>query len=223
MMKTILVLAVHPDDETIGCGGTLLKLGQMGCELHWLIATSASTADGYSEKFVQARQTQIEQVGQAYAFTGIHRLKLPAARVETVPLGAIVGSLSSLFKQIAPDTLFLPFANDVHSDHRLLFDAAFSCAKSFRLPSLKHLYMMETLSETEFAPAIPGRTFTPNSFVDISAFFDNKLEILNIYQSEIAAHPFPRSPVNVTSLALHRGATAGCRYAESFMLLKEIW
>ena len=222
-MKRALVMAVHPDDETIGCGGTLLKLRELGYELHWMIATSATEAGGYSERFVKAREVQIERVAQAYAFAGIHKLQLPAARVETVPLGSIIGTLAGLFKQIAPDTMFLPFYCDVHSDHRILFDACFSCTKSFRLPSLKRIYMMETLSETEFAPSIPGRTFVPNTFVDISSYFDKKLEILNLYESEVAEHPFPRSLLNVTSLASYRGATAGCSHAESFMLLKEIW
>ena len=82
--------------------------------------------------------------------------------------------------------------------------------------------MMETISETEFAPPLGGRVFMPNVFVDISEHFPMKIKIMQIYQSELERHPFPRSLENIESLAKLRGATAGCNYAEAFMLLKEI-
>jgi LmbE family N-acetylglucosaminyl deacetylase len=82
--------------------------------------------------------------------------------------------------------------------------------------------MMETLSETEFAPSTKEDSFIPNVFVDISDFMERKIEIMNIFTTEIATHPFPRSERNIKALATFRGATAGCNYAESFVLLKEI-
>ena len=81
---------------------------------------------------------------------------------------------------------------------------------------------METLSETEFALSMKEESFVPNVYVDISEFFEKKLEIMRIYESELGDHPFPRSERNLKALATLRGATAGCEYAESFMLLKEI-
>ena len=82
--------------------------------------------------------------------------------------------------------------------------------------------MMETLSETEFAPSIQKDSFVPNTFVDIAKHIDKKMQIMNIYKSEINKHPFPRSNKNIKALATFRGATCGFKYAESFMLLKEI-
>jgi LmbE family N-acetylglucosaminyl deacetylase len=82
--------------------------------------------------------------------------------------------------------------------------------------------MMETLSETEFTPSTKEDSFTPNLFIDITNFIDRKIEIMNIYKGETGPHPFPRSERNIRSLATFRGATAGCEYAESFMILKEI-
>ena len=82
--------------------------------------------------------------------------------------------------------------------------------------------MMETLSETEFAPSTKEDSFVPNVFVDISEFMDKKIELMNIYESEIGKHPFPRSERNIRALATYRGATSNCNYAESFELLKEI-
>lgn len=82
--------------------------------------------------------------------------------------------------------------------------------------------MIETLSETEFSPSTKEDNFIPNVFVDISEYMDKKLEIIKIFDSEIEEHPFPRSLRNIKALATFRGATAGCEYAESFVLLKEI-
>ena len=82
--------------------------------------------------------------------------------------------------------------------------------------------MMETLSETEFSFCINEGNFFPNVFVDISNVMDKKIEIMNIYENEIGDHPFPRSEKNIRALATFRGATSGCDYAESFMLVKEI-
>ena len=82
--------------------------------------------------------------------------------------------------------------------------------------------MVETLSETEFAPSTKEDSFIPNVFVDISNFMDKKLEIMNVFKSEMGEHPFPRSERNLLALGTLRGATAGCEYAESFVLLKEI-
>jgi LmbE family N-acetylglucosaminyl deacetylase len=82
--------------------------------------------------------------------------------------------------------------------------------------------MIETLSETEFAPSTKEDSFIPNVFVDISEYFEKKIEIMKVFESEIAPHPFPRSERNLRAIATFRGATCGCEYAESFMLLKEI-
>ena len=81
---------------------------------------------------------------------------------------------------------------------------------------------METLSETEFSLSTKDDSFIPNVFVDISDYMDKKIEIMKIYKGEMGMHPFPRSERNIKALATYRGATSGCEYAESFMLLKEI-
>ena len=127
-----------------------------------------------------------------------------------------------MFRQVEPNIVYLPFKSDVHTDHQIAFKAAYSCTKTFRCPSTKKIIMMETLSETEFTPSTKEDSFIPNMFVDITDFIDRKIEIMNIYKSELADHPFPRSEKNILALATVRGATAGCEYAESFMIVKEI-
>lgn len=218
MKNKILVLAAHPDDETLGCGGTLLKHKAAGDSTHWLIATTISEEHGY----YKTREQEIERVNQLYDFDSVHNLRLKTMQVDEYSMTDLIGKISAVIQEVQPNIIYLPFKSDVHSDHRKLFEAAFSCTKSFRYPFIKKIYMMETLSETEFAPSTKEDSFVPNVFVDITPYIEKKLEIMRVFSSEIGEHPFPRSERNIRALATLRGATAGCEYAESFMLLKKI-
>ena len=221
-MKKILVVAVHPDDETLGCGGTLLKHKKKGDRTYWLIATEAKEEDGFPMDFIIQREKEIEAVSAAYGFDGIHCMKLSPTKIDKEMNWLLIQRIKSVVDDIQPEIIYLPFRRDVHSDHRMVFDACFSVLKQFRAKFVKAIYMMEVLSETEFAPALQSESFIPNVFVDISEYLNKKIEIMKLYQSELGTHPFPRSEDNIKALATYRGATAGCRYAESFMLLKEI-
>jgi len=217
-MNKVLVIAVHPDDETLGCGGTLLKHKADGDEIHWLIGTQTNP----SSDFYKIRTKEIDTVTQMYRFDSVHNLELKTMQVDEYSMSELIGKISSVINDVKPNIIYLPFKGDVHSDHRHIFDAAYSCTKSFRYPFIEKIYMIETLSETEFAPSTKEDSFVPNVFVDITAHMDKKFEIMKVFKSEIAEHPFPRSLKNIEALATLRGATAGCEYAESFMLLKEI-
>ena len=83
--------------------------------------------------------------------------------------------------------------------------------------------MYETISETDFAPPLPENAFMPNYYVDITPFLEKKIEIMKIFASELGEHPFPRSIRNIKALAINRGSQSGVEYAESFMIIKEIW
>lgn len=218
MKNKVLIIAVHPDDETLGCGGTLLKHKADGDEIYWLICTDIDKTHNYYE----TRQDEIKIVGQLYGFEAIYNLDLKTMRVDEYSMSELIYKISSIICDVKPSVIYLPFKNDVHSDHRKIFEAAYSCTKSFRYPFIKKIYMMETLSETEFAPSTKEDGFIPNVFIDISKYFEKKIEIMKKFKSEVAEHPFPRSERNLRSLATLRGATAGCEYAESFVLLKEI-
>lgn len=220
-MDNVLIVAVHPDDETLGCGGTLLKHKADGDSIHWMIATDVKESEGFTIEVVKRRGKEIEQVAQMYGFNSTHKLGLSTMRVDEYTMSELIGSISKIINEIKPSIIYLPFKGDVHSDHRHIFEAAYSCTKSFRYPFIKKIYMVETLSETEFAPSTKEDSFVPNVFVDISKHMDKKLEIMKVFESEIAAHPFPRSIRNLKALATIRGATAGYEYAESFVLLKE--
>jgi len=217
-MNKVLVIAVHPDDETLGCGGTLLKHKDNGDEIHWLICTQTDP----KEEFFKTRESEIKKVFEQYEFDSIHKLCLNSVHVDEYSMSELVEKISKVIQDIKPTILYLPFKGDVHSDHRSIFQATYSCTKSFRYPYIKKIYMMEVLSETEFAPSTKEDSYIPNVFVDISEYIEKKIDIMKIYDSEIAEHPFPRSERNLRALATLRGATAGCEFAESFILLKEI-
>jgi len=221
-MSRVLVLAVHPDDETLGCGGALLKHSASGDECHWLIATSMKRGERFSGREMLRRDKEIKKVAEMYSFRGVHKLDLPTMMTDTVPMAKIVSTVAAVMQKVRPEIMYIPFIGDTHSDHRVLAHAACSCAKTFRSPFLRRVLMMETLSETEFAPGLGGLAFIPNYFVDITPFLQRKSDIMRLYVSETAAHPFPRSEQNIKALASFRGATANCGYAEAFMLLKEL-
>lgn len=219
-MNKVLVVAVHPDDETIACGGTLLKHKANGDEIHWLICTETNKET--HPEFYETRKEEIQKVSEIFQFDSVRYLNLLATKVDEYTDSERVGGISKVMSEIHPNIIYLPFRGDIHSDHRYIFDAAYSCTKSFRYPFVKKVLMMEAPSETEFALSIPSQSFIPNVFNDISEYIDKKVEITKVYESEIGEHPFPRSEKTIRALAAYRGSTCGCHAAESFMLLKEI-
>lgn len=221
MNEKLLVIATHPDDETLGCGGTLLRYKEEGAQIHWLIVTSMTKEGGYSAAKISKRQNEIYEVNKLYDFTSFTLLDFPASRLDEIPMSKIVSAISEVIYQINPTQVILPYFNDVHTDHQQVFSAAYSCTKSFRFPSVKKVMMMEVPSETDFCPSTDV-TFSPNFFVNITNYLERKLEILRVFEGEIKPHPFPRSEENIRALAILRGATAGFHYAESFVVLKEI-
>lgn len=215
-----LVIAPHPDDELLGCGGTLLRRKAEGAELCWLIVTAMKEDFGWPVEQIQSRENEIDKVATAVGFDRVVNLRLPAARLDAMPLAQIIGEFSEVFGSFQPTEVFVPHRGDVHSDHRVVYEAAISCCKWFRYPSVRRVLSYETLSETDFGLA-REEVFAPNFFVDISSTFERKLELLSIYRSELSALPFPRSFDAVRAMAQVRGVAAGCLAAEAFELLRE--
>lgn len=219
-MKEIMVIAPHPDDETLGCGGTLLHHKNTGDRIHWLIVTQLSELLGFSKENIELRHQEIQKVSERYEFESVHHLNFPTTQLETIPMKKWVEVLSSVFSLVKPEVIYLPYAYDVHSDHRIVFQAVSSSVKWFRSHFIRRILSYETLSETEFN-LDPQGTFLPNVFVDIGPFLEKKIEIAKIYESEMGDFPFPRSLKAIESLAYFRGSMSGFRAAEAFMLLKE--
>ncbi len=218
MRDRILVVAAHPDDETLGCGGTLLKHKANDDQTHWLICTSLNK----NHKYYHVREKEIQRVSKLFNFNSVNSLPFETTKIDQYSMNEIIEKMSKIINKIKPNVIYLPFKEDVHSDHKKIFEASYSCTKSFRYSFIKKIYMMETLSETEFAPSIKKDSFIPNTFVNITKYMNKKIKIMKVYKSEIDKHPFPRSERSIRALASLRGSTSRCEYAESFVLLKEM-
>ena len=221
-MRKVLVVAPHADDETLGCGGTLLKHFDEGDEIYWCLVTDMSLESGFLQAQIEARELEISKIIELYGFKETYRLGFPPAALEAVPMKDIVQAMSSVVDKLHPEIIYSVFRNDVHSDHSVVSDAVMAATKSFRYPSVKRILAFETLSETEFSLRVDGEYFRPNVFVNIDKYLTEKIEIMDQFNSEMGEFPFPRSVGAIQALAKYRGVQAGCHSAEAFMLLKEI-
>ncbi len=221
-MKNILVIAPHPDDETLGCGGTLLRHVSEGDKVFWLIGTTISLKKGFCLERVESRQKEIKNVCEDYKFTSYRQLDFNTTELDQVPRNELIQEISKYVNEVQPHTIYIPYRNDIHSDHAQIFDASVACTKSFRYPFVKKVCVYETLSETEFGMRLDDSGFKPNMWVNITDYLDRKIEIMKIFESELGNHPFPRSIENIIALAKLRGSTANTDAAECFVILKEI-
>jgi len=221
-MRKILIVAPHSDDETLGCGGSILRHIEEGDEVVWLIVTTFEKLKTIDTKEIKQRNLQISNVNKAYGFSEKYELKLETTKLDTLPKSEIISKISQIIHRVQPQIIYVPYRLDAHSDHEVVYDSTIACTKSFRYPFIKKVLIYQTLSETEFGlrPEDPG--FRPNYFVDISGFLKKKLEILKIYETEIQTHPFPRSVDSVRAQAILWGSYSNCKYAEAFITLKEI-
>jgi LmbE family N-acetylglucosaminyl deacetylase len=218
-MKTI-VIAPHSDDEVLGVGGTLLRRIAEGAKVAWLIVTTISVELGWSKEKVKQRADEVKRVTELFGFDEVFTLNFPTTQLDRVPMSDLVAGISEAFRSFEPEEVFVPHPSVVHTDHPMVFDAAASCTKWFRYPSVKRILACETLSETDFGLGA-DQGFRPNAFVDIEPFLANKLRAMDIYESELGVFPFPRSHEATRALAALRGEASGFKAAEAFELLRE--
>ena len=219
-MSKILVIAPHPDDETLGCGGALFKHKAEGDDIYWLIITGISQEGGWQERVVKKRDNEIDAVAEKYGFSDVFNLRLPTTKMDTLPASDLIGEISNVYKKVEPDIIYMPFAYDVHTDHQIIAKGLQSTLKWFSYPHIKKVYMYETPSETEFN-FVENRLFHPNVFVNISIYIDKKIEVMQFYKGEMGEFPFPRSEKTLRALAILRGSQSGFDSAEAFELIYE--
>ncbi len=211
-MKNVMCVSVHPDDETLGCGGTLLRHIAHGDMVYCIFVTAGN----------KEQEALIERVCSSYNFKNYWCLNLPELELQDLSLNEIIPKFSKIFSEISPNVLYIPNRSDVHSDHRKIYEAIISCTKSFRYPFIEEVYMCEVLSETDFAPALIENAFMANYFVNISEYFAQKLEILSVYEAELLPYPLTRNISAMTALNRYRGSQINEEYAEAFVMLKTI-
>lgn len=217
--KKVMVFAPHPDDETLGCAGTLMKLQDQGAKLTWVIITSPFQPK-YVKEQIETSNSQVGEVASRYDFNKVYKLGFKTTEMDKYSMNDILDKVIDVLNKEQPDTIFVPFLNDVHTDHGCIARAVVSCLKKFRFPYIMNALYYETISETEQNFDSTKNPYTPNVFVDISNYIDKKLDIASLYKSEMGVSPFPRSKEAIIAQNQYRGIQNNCKFAESFQLMK---
>ncbi|AKQ41679.1 hypothetical protein CP97_06040 [Aurantiacibacter atlanticus] len=217
----VLAIAPHPDDEVLGCGGTLARLVDEGADVTIAIATKGNPPAFLAEQVERVMQ----ETQKAHHILGVRdtrQMGLPAAALDTLPAAQTNSAFAELIGDIAPDTLLLPFIGDIHLDHQIVFLAAMVAARPRNNDAPCQILAYETLSETNWFAAPTTPAFVPNVFVDISATLGRKLDAFAAFESQVRPFPEERSIEALKALATLRGSAVHARAAEAFMLVRQI-
>jgi LmbE family N-acetylglucosaminyl deacetylase len=221
MKKRILVIAPHPDDETLGAGGTIAKYSEQGHEVTVLVV-SGHLPPLYSR---EDYEITVEEARKAFVLLGVvdsRFLEIPATMIGDQPVHVTNASIGDVVKEIAPHVVLCPFP-DRHVDHRVVFESAMVATRPVAAGrGIELLAAYEALSETHWnAPHIEPN-FVPNWIVDITGQIQRKLAAVACYQSQIPAFPGARSIEAVNALATLRGTQAGFAFGEGFHVIRMI-
>ena len=219
--KRVLVVAPHPDDETLGVGGTIAKYSAQGDEV-FVLMVSGHLPPIYSRK---AYEETVSEAYSAFNVLGVEKsefLEIPATMIGDQPLHEVNARISKVVNDFNPHIVLCPYP-DRHIDHRLVFDSVMVATRPVGVgKDIEIIAAYETLSETHWnAPHIEPN-FTPNWVVDISDHISKKLNALECYKSQISEFPGPRSIEAVEALAIFRGTQAGFGYGEGFHIVRMI-
>ncbi len=218
----LLTVAAHPDDETLGAGGTMAWHAARG-DTVWAVVL----ADGASSRHGKVA-LQAECAHNAAEVLGIERLVmvgLPDQRLDTLSLLDVITPIEQVIEELQPDVVLTHFPGDVNEDHRLVARAAIVATRPVPGTPVSRVCSFEIPSSTDWAPPIPGSIFAPNLYVDISDSLETKLTAMKAYAqthvSELRPFPHPRSIEALTAYAQRHGAASGLLAAEPFMMLRE--
>lgn len=216
-MDKILVIAAHPDDEVLGCGGTIARLARAGAEIRVI-----TLADGEGARSVDRnRDSQLAESCKILGLKSHKAYNLKDNRLDSYPLLEIVKIVEAEVKSFSPDTIFTHSLTDLNVDHQITHKAVLTACRPLPSSTVRSIFAFEVPSSTEWQ-SIQSSQFNPNYFFDISKFFDLKLQALNVYSSEMREFPHPRSFEGVEALGKWRGVQSGVEMAESFILIRKI-
>lgn len=227
-MKSALVVAAHPDDEVLGCGGTIARLAHEGWAVHVFIVAEGATSRDLTRNR-DARKSELSHLEQAAraanAILGASTVTLgdfPDNRMDSLELLDVVKAVESEVVKNQPSLVFTHHSGDVNVDHRILHDAVVAACRPLPGAPVTELLFFEVASSTEWRPASSGPSFQPNVYYDISSHLQTKVRALEAYASEMREFPHARSIKAVEALATWRGATCGHIAAEAFSLGRAI-
>ncbi len=218
--EKILIIAPHPDDETLGLGGTISKLSKNNDV--FILVVSGHLPPLYSNQDYLITENEAKRAFKILGVKNFDFLKIPATKVSDLPIYDLNKIIYNFFQIFKPSVVFCPFP-DRHIDHKLIFESVMVCSRPIGIgKNIKIFGAYETLSETHWnAPDIEPN-FVPNMIIDISDFIKIKLKALAEYKSQITKFPGPRSIEAVESLAKFRGTQSGFAYGEGVKIIRMI-
>ena len=224
-MKIILVVAAHPDDEVLGCGGTIARHLAKGDEVHIVFMADGVTSRGVCTNSVEhnERNHAAFEASQSLGITTpLTFLGFPDNRMDTVALLEITQSLESVIKMIQPETIYTHHFGDLNIDHQITHKAVMTACRPQGSYSVKTILCFEIPSSTEWQTPYSGQAFEPNWFVDISDTLRIKMKALRAYHEEMREWPHPRSYKFIEYQVELAGAKIAFEKVESFTLARHI-
>ncbi|MGA7752702.1 MAG: PIG-L deacetylase family protein [Candidatus Sulfotelmatobacter sp.] len=226
-LNPILVIAAHPDDEVLGCGGTAARLAKEGHDVFFAIMGEGITSRHKERDAAGGQQLgQLRQHAHAAAATvGVKDVflhQLPDNRLDTVPLLEVVKLIEDLVDRIKPQVIYTHHPGDLNVDHGVIHRAVLTATRPMAGQPVREIYAFEVPSSTEWAFQRLEPSFRPNVFVDIANTIDAKVAAMECYESEARKFPHPRSPEALRALATRWGSVVGCAAAEAFELVRSI-
>ena len=216
--KNVVVIAPHPDDETLGLGGSIKRLTMNNVKVSILIV-SGHLPPLYKKKDFDKTLSESKKVFKYLGVSDYEFLKIPATKVNDLPVAILNKKISKFITDRCPDTVFIPFP-DRHIDHRVIFESSIVACRPTNKESPKNVFLYETLSETHWNVPNVEPFFNPTVFINIEETIKDKISALKLYKSQINVNTPSRSINAVESLARFRGSQNGCEYAESFQVVR---
>jgi LmbE family N-acetylglucosaminyl deacetylase len=217
----VLVICAHPDDEIIGCGGTIFKHLSTSDKVYVLFMTNGISARSDKANDINLRYKNFLKVRSLIKYIFLGNLNLPDQKMDTIPLLNIVKKLELFIEKIKPNIIYTHYANDLNYDHRITFEAALTAARPYPGQSVKEINCFEIPSSTNWRN-VPNKIFFPNLYIDISKFVSKKKKCLSYYKKEIKKNPHSRSLKNIYYLNKVRGGEIGVNFAEAFYQIRRI-
>lgn len=223
----VLVVAAHPDDEVLGCGGTVSRLSQEGNEVTIAILSTGMAArypkpEEVEPTILKDLGSSSRQVAQVLGAKDLLQHNFPDNRFDTVPLLEIIKVLEIWVGSISPEIIYSHHPGDLNIDHSIVHRAVLTATRPVPGQPVQEVYAFEVPSATDWAFPRGDTVFRPNVFWDISATLDKKLEALALYKTEMRDPPHPRSREITRNIARRWGSIAGCPAAEAFELIRSI-
>jgi LmbE family N-acetylglucosaminyl deacetylase len=217
----VLVVAAHPDDELLGCGGTAARLAREGHSVYVAILGEGITSRQPNREGADpAKLRALHKASQCVAdLLGVKELSLhglPDNRFDSVPLLDVIKIIEALIERWRPAAIYTHHCGDLNVDHEVVGRAVLTATRPSQEQPVRELYMFEIASSTEWAFQQLSPVFRPNVFIDISETLPLKLEGMRQYESEARPFPHPRSTEALTAIAQRWGSVAGCKAAEAF-------